>query len=82
MTRPSPSPVTLTPSSRKCDHCGGPLPQGARSDARSCSARCRKALSRADEGYVVTDADREAIRRAAELHPIPEEGLRRVVVRT
>ncbi|MFE5159162.1 bifunctional DNA primase/polymerase [Streptomyces sp. NPDC056697] len=32
---------------RTCEHCGGPLAIMARSHARTCSPRCRKALSRA-----------------------------------
>lgn len=31
---------------RRCDHCQGPLPEGARADARFCGERCRKAAYR------------------------------------
>lgn len=35
------------PMTRTCEHCAGPLAIMARSHARTCSPRCRKALSRA-----------------------------------
>jgi hypothetical protein len=33
--------------SRVCEHCGGPVPEGLRPEARYCSKRCRQASSRA-----------------------------------
>jgi predicted nucleic acid-binding Zn ribbon protein len=32
--------------SRVCEHCGGPIPEGLRPEARYCSKRCRQAASR------------------------------------
>ncbi len=33
-------------TSRSCAHCGGPMPEGLRAEARFCSKRCRQASSR------------------------------------
>lgn len=53
---------------RTCPGCNGSFTP-SRKDQVCCSSTCR---SRAHRGtYVVTEADRAAIRRAAELVPIP-----------
>ncbi len=54
---------------RACAVCHGSFTP-RRSDAVTCSARCRKARSRG-AGYVVTDEDRAAIDRVWARHPCP-----------
>lgn len=52
---------------RRCPGCGAYLE--GRSDRRVCSSRCAKRVARGT--YQVTAEDRAAIRRAAQLVPIP-----------
>lgn len=52
---------------RVCSECLEPFTP-TRSDQLVCSAKCRR---RKHDRYEITDADRAAIRRAAELHPVP-----------
>lgn len=42
------------PSRVDCVYCAGPLPEGARADARTCSHRCRQAAHRARAAAKVT----------------------------
>ena len=41
---------------RYCEHCSAPLSRNARSTARTCSARCRKAASRGRHAQTHTDS--------------------------
>lgn len=62
---------------RTCEHCGGELATMARSHARTCSPRCRKALSRATKTQLpteLTDRDRW-IRRSATKVPLTIGGM-------
>lgn len=58
---------TGAPASRLCP-CGASIDH-LRADAKTCSDLCRKRLERGFF-YVITDEDRAAMRRAAELVPI------------
>ncbi|WP_030962702.1 DNA primase [Streptomyces sp. NRRL S-378] len=61
---------------RTCEHCAGPLAIMARSHARTCSPRCRKALSRARATALpdeLTTRDRW-VRRSAEKVPLTTAG--------
>lgn len=35
-----PSPAAISRAARSCEHCGDPIPDGRRRDARFCSAAC------------------------------------------
>lgn len=63
---------------RTCEHCRGPLAITARSHARTCSPRCRKALSRATKARTIPDElttrDRW-VRRAADKRPLTVAGM-------
>lgn len=63
--------AAVTP--RACVVCGTEI--AGRSDRLTCSSRCRQVRSRSTRAYVVTEADRAAMRRAAELVPIPVPAL-------
>jgi predicted nucleic acid-binding Zn ribbon protein len=41
--------LTMNDTRRTCQSCRNPIPPDARSDARTCSPRCRKALNRAEK---------------------------------
>jgi hypothetical protein len=63
---------------RTCDHCRGPLAIMARAHTRTCSPRCRKALSRAVQKaqalpVELTTRDRW-VRRAADKRPLTSAG--------
>nr|WP_138906010.1 bifunctional DNA primase/polymerase [Streptomyces chryseus] len=61
---------------RTCEHCAGPLAIMARSHTRTCSPRCRKALSRASKTTLpneLTNRDRW-IRRSATKVPLTTAG--------
>ncbi|MFF9350526.1 bifunctional DNA primase/polymerase [Streptomyces sp. NPDC014734] len=63
---------------RICEHCGGPLAVMARSHAKTCSPRCRKALSRANARKTLPDElttrDRW-VRRSATKAPLTTGGM-------
>lgn|SRR5690606_2259463 len=63
---------------RTCEHCDGPMPIMARSHAKTCSPRCRKALSRAAARnplpVELTTRDRW-IRRDAKKVPLTSAGM-------
>ncbi|MFF5713117.1 hypothetical protein [Streptomyces sp. NPDC012756] len=61
---------------RTCEMCPNELPLMARSHARTCSPRCRKALSRAAKNTLpdeLTTRDRW-VRRAADKRPLTVDG--------
>lgn len=62
---------------RTCEHCAGPLAIMARSHTRTCSPRCRKALSRASKNTLpveLTTRDRW-VRRSATKVPLTTAGM-------
>lgn len=62
--------LSVTAPLRDCAWCHTSF--AGRSDARTCSATCRKRLQRGTPApYVITAEDRAAMDRAAELVPIP-----------
>lgn len=62
---------------RTCEHCGGPLAIMARSHAKTCSPRCRKALSRAKKTTLPVELTTRArwVRRAADKRPLTVAGM-------
>ncbi|GLV73459.1 hypothetical protein Shyhy02_14610 [Streptomyces hygroscopicus subsp. hygroscopicus] len=61
---------------RTCEQCGGPLAIMARSHAKTCSPRCRKALSRAKTTLPVELTTRDRwVRRAADKRPLTVAGM-------
>ncbi|MEW2245677.1 DNA primase, partial [Streptomyces sp. NPDC026666] len=63
---------------RTCEQCGGPMPLMARAHAKTCSPRCRKALSRAKARNPLPDElttrDRW-VRRSAAKVPLTVDGM-------
>ncbi|KUN16505.1 DNA primase [Streptomyces antibioticus] len=61
-----------------CEHCAGPMPIMARAHAKTCSPRCRKALSRAKARnplpVELTTRDRW-VRRSADKRPLTVAGM-------
>ncbi|MFD9455345.1 DNA primase [Streptomyces sp. NPDC059985] len=61
---------------RTCEHCAGPLAVMARAHARTCSPRCRKALSRAKSTAIPSEltSRHRWIRRSATKVPLTIDG--------